>query len=308
MSRSKNSNHDVLNQSPPSIVANDYQPEDVELAEGLLRLRQVASGELRQRVQQIGGVERTRQLPGRRAAGRPVGWSRALRPAGVLAGILVVAALLLLATVPSVRAALDRLFEQRFGIVLVEPSQLEAPILSSAGDERAQEVQEAMTVIPQISFHEAQAQVDFPIPQPAVVPEGLELWATHVSEYPARDGQDGSQTIVVLQYLPAGGLVVDTTPALSLLITNKTGLQGGYAVAAGAEESVAVNGAPAVYARGAWERIAEDEPPAQANLFWDAGSDAAMLSWEADGFTYTLQGYLLGLSREDYIRIAESVR
>jgi hypothetical protein len=44
------------------------------------------------------------------------------------------------------------------------------------------------------------------------------------------------------------------------------------------------------------------------NGVWDDTADNTLLSWEADGFTYTLQSYLLGLTRDELIQIAESIR
>jgi hypothetical protein len=59
-----------------------------------------------------------------------------------------------------------------------------------------------------------------------------------------------------------------------------------------------VHGRPAIYARGGnGDRGG-----------WDATVDAGLLSWHDDGFTYVLQFSGLGLSRDELIRIAESVR
>jgi hypothetical protein len=228
---------------------------------------------------------------------------------GAFAAVFIVAAVLLLATVPSVRAAIGRFFEQRFGLVFVDPAELEAPVVAEPDEGR--EVQVVEEVILPRSFEEVQAQTPFRIPLPALVPDGLEQWAARMSEYGAGEsgGSNGEREIVVMvTYKPTAASAYDPSAALSLKVHNRTGVEGGYAVAASAEEAVTVNGAPAVYARGAWERPDENEPLDPANMIWDADAAAAMLSWEADGFTYTLDGYLLGLSREDYVRIAESVR
>jgi hypothetical protein len=308
MFESKNDDFDAVGQYEDARMLDEFQPDEIELVQGLLSLRQVPSGRLQQRVQKIGKAGHSRQPPEARRAGRRAYWPRLLLRSGVLAGTLAVTVLLLLATVPSVRAALDRLFEQRFGLVLVDPSRLEAPVNAGASGEQARDVEEDVEVVPPLSFDEVQARVGFPIPQPAVIPEGLALAATHFSHYPPRGGESTPQTVVVLAYRPAGGPAAEPEAALTLVVTDRTVVEGCYAVPAAAEEQVTVNGAPAVYARGAWERTNDDEPPALANMAWDAGTDAAMLSWEAEGYTYTLQGFLLGLSREDYIRIAESVR
>jgi hypothetical protein len=41
---------------------------------------------------------------------------------------------------------------------------------------------------------------------------------------------------------------------------------------------------------------------------WVEGKDLGTLSWEQDGFTYTVGGRGLGLSRDSLIRIAETLR
>ncbi|MDT8307537.1 MAG: hypothetical protein RRC07_16510 [Anaerolineae bacterium] len=295
----------------------ELQLEDAALVQALVALRSRPRIALQERVKAITETERLERAEGvQEVIGGHVlpSLSRLALRAGAVAAILFVAALLLLATVPSVRAAFGRIMQQRFGLVLVEPDAFEAPAFTEPLEDSEVHVEER--VVAPLSFEEVQARVPFSIPVPQLLPDGLELWAAHMSEYPASEntGSDSAQTqaepqvVVVLTYKPSGDAAYDPSAALTLIVTNRTGTEGGYAVAASAEESVEVNGKPAVYARGSWQRVDENEPPDPANMVWDGNADATMLSWEADGFTFTLQGYLLGLSREEYIQIAESVK
>lgn len=98
---------------------------------------------------------------------------------------------------------------------------------------------------------------------------------------------------VILSYVATDG------SSKGLHIDQVTGsAAGGLAVPAGQEQAAVVNGRPAVYVHGAWRK---DET-------WDATADSGILSWEAGGFTYLVQYSGLGLTREDLVRIAESLR
>lgn len=305
MFRRKKNDVNDFGQTDIEQMMAELQSDDVKMVTTLLSLRQEPGATLRRRVQEVTEMERNKQLPMDTPASRP---RLALR-LGAFAAVIVVAAVLLLATVPSVRAAIGRFFEQRFGLVVVEPAELTVPAVAAPDEDR--EVQVIEEVIPPHTFEEIQAQTPFRIPLPALVPDELELSATYMSDYGARESAESNDEpviVVVMIYKPTKAAAHDPSASLSLNVLNRTGMEGGYAVAAGAEEVVTVNGAPAVYARGTWERPDENDPLDPAHMIWDADADAAMLSWEADGFTYTLQGYSLGLTREDYIQIAESVR
>jgi hypothetical protein len=73
---------------------------------------------------------------------------------------------------------------------------------------------------------------------------------------------------------------------------------GGYVLPSSAAQNVRVNGHAAVYAHGSWDEFRR----------WNGTADAALLSWEENGFTYVLSFSGLGLSRDDVIRIAASLR
>jgi hypothetical protein len=299
-------------------IVQELQLEDAALVQALVALRSRPRIALQQRVKAITETERLEHVEGVREAlgGRvlPSLSHLALR-AGAVAAVLFVAALLLLATVPSVRAAFGRMMQQRFGLVLVEPTPQAATI---SEPEEGSQGRLTEKIIPPISFAEAQAQVPFAIPLPTLLPEGFELWATRVGTGPHGESmdEDGNRISieppvqVILHFKPGESSEDRHHPeaTLGLDIMDRTDLHGGYAVPAGSEADVEVNGNPAVFVRGAWVHLDESKPPSPDNMTWDDTADAVMLSWEADGFTYTLSGSHLGLTQEEYIRIAESIK
>lgn len=299
-------------------IVEELQLKDAALVQALVALRSRPGIALQQRVKAITETERLERVEGVREAlgGRALpSLSHLALRAGAVAAVLFVAALLLLATVPSVRAAFGRMMQQRFGLVLVEPTPQTATILEP--DESSQG-QLAEKIIPPISFAEAQAQVPFAIPLPTLLPEGFELWATRVGTGPHGESmdEDGNRVTieppvqVILHFKPDESSKNRYHPeaTLGLDIMDRAGLHGGYTIPAGSEADVEVNANSAVFVRGAWVRLDESKPPLPDNMTWDDRADAAMLSWEADGFTYTLSGSHLGLTQEEYIRIAESIK
>lgn len=304
-------------QAVEEIVAELHLEND-ELVRVLVGLRPSPSQALRQRVRAITDMEQAKEME---KAGEPRRerilplLPRLVLRASVVTAILLVAVFLLIAAVPSVRATFGRIMQQRFGLVLVEPV-LETT--SAIEPEANSEVLTEVKVIPPISLEEAQAQVPFTIPMPAILPEGFELWAARVGTGPHGESmdEDGNRIVtvppiaVILHFKPdednQGRYHPEAT--LGLDIMDRIGLSGGYAAPAGSEQEVDVNGNSAVFVKGAWIRPDENKPPSPDNLIWDDAYDAAMLSWEANGLTYILSGSHLGLSQEDYIRIAESVR
>ena len=308
----------VFRQQAVEEIVAELQLENDELVRALVELRLPSSHALRQRVR---AITKTEQATGIDKAGvshpermLPLLPRLALR-AGAVTAILLVALLLLTATVPSVRAAVGRIMQQRFGLVLVEPA-LEVTTATETELEEGEILTEV--IIPPISLEEAQAQVPFTIPMPTILPEGFELWAARVGTGPYGESMDenGNRIAieppvkVILHFKPDEDSQIQYHPeaTLGLDIFDRTDLAGGYAIQAGNEEEVEVNNNSAIFVQGAWIKIEENKPPDPNNMIWDATADAAMLSWEAGGFTYVLSGSHLGLAREDYIRIAESLR
>jgi hypothetical protein len=303
-------------QDAREIVA-ELQLQDSELVMALLEMRSPSSRALRQRVQTLTNTE---TVKGTRNADEPRRermfsfLPRFVLRVGVVAALLLVAVLMMSAVVPSVRAALGRVMQQRFGLVLVEPTLEAIPAAETELEEGEGLTEEA---IPPISLEEAQAQVPFTIPMPRLLPEGFAVWAARVGTGPHGESTDenGNRITmeppiqVILHFKPDEEFQRQYHPdaTLGLTILNQIGIEGGYTVPAGSEEEVEVNSNSAVFVRGAWVRPDESQPPPSDNINWDDMVDVVMLSWEADGFTYILHGYYLGLSQEDYIKIAESV-
>jgi hypothetical protein len=203
---------------------------------------------------------------------------------GSLVSILVVG-LSLLAATPA-RAAVGNAVThsgilQRFGIMLVSPN-----ATPGANTERHAQVSATSTgpATPGLTLEEAQQRVSFLIRTPSWLPPHVVFRGALV---PSGD------TSVVVAYQRLGdrsrGMFIQIRPG---------GVAGGYAVPSSASQQVQVSGQAAVYARGSWDRVGT----------WHGDADAGLLSWQQDGMDYVLSWSGLGLSREDAIRIAESMR
>lgn len=298
-------------------IMAELQLENDKLVKALVDMRLPSSHALRQRVRTITNVERARRI-GKASVSHPEQMLPFLRRlvlrASAVAAILLVAVVLLIATVPSVRASFDRIIQQRFGLVLVESTQ---EVMTATETELEEGEILTEVTIPSISLEEVQGQVPFTIPMPTILPEGLEMWAARVGAGPHGESmdEDGNRIVIeppvkiILHFKPDEESRVRYHPeaTLGLEIFDQIDLAGGYAIQTGNEKEVAVNNSSAVFVQGAWTKIEENEPLDSNSMIWDATADAAMLSWEANGFTYVLSGSYLGLSQEDYIRIAESV-
>lgn len=300
-------------------IVDELQLENGELAGALVDLRRLPSYALRQRVEMITARRQTETTgavsePPRRPG--PASWPRLALRVGAVAVVLVIAALLLIITVPPVRAAFERIMQQRFGLVLVLPEQIATKAMVPEGSpEMTAEVE---IIHPSLTVADVQTRVPFAIPVPKILPEGFEYWAVYLGTGPYAESMDADgnriaskpSTQVVLVFKPDGEHQAHYHPdaTLTLLIFDQTGMEGGYAVPAGSEQEVVVNGRPAVLVQGAWVKPNEEVAPSASEIAWDETYDAAMLSWEANGFTYTLSGSELALLPEEYIAIAESIR
>lgn len=225
-------------------------------------------------------------------ATNPDNRGRAFRRSLVAAGLAVV--LLgagLLAARPAVFAQVGGWLprfgqQQRAGMVLLSPTEVarlsHPPPSPPPGVARPQPGPGRM-MTPDLTLEEAQQQAPHHIPVPAWLPPGVVFRGALVS--PAQD--------VVVSYRSADDLM----KGMGLQI--KPGSPGGgYAFPASAAEDTQVDGQPAVYVHGTWH----------PNQQWDATADAGTLSWQQRGFTYLLFSSGLGLSRDDLVRIAQSLR
>lgn len=65
----------------------------------------------------------------------------------------------------------------------------------------------------------------------------------------------------------------------------------------------------AMYAHGGWRSTQPMTPEANTvdDLYWEPTADEAWLSWQMDGLNYLLYAQGLGVTREEIVRIAESI-
>jgi hypothetical protein len=174
---------------------------------------------------------------------------------------------------------------QRFGLVLVSPT----PVTQNAPTGPASARPTAAAGIsggpstPSLTLQQAQAQARFPIRTPSWLPPNVVFRGALVAS-------DGT---VVVSYRrvddPSKGMFIQMQPGPTV---------GGYAVPSSAAKAIRVDGAPAVYAHGSWDQSGN----------WHAEADAELVSWESGGMAYVLSASSLGLSRDDMIRIASSLR
>lgn len=219
-------------------------------------------------------------------ARRGLPWAGARQLVAACCTVVLVLMLGLLATAPAVRAAVLTQMQQRFGIVLIEPTAVPPPSGARPATSTAQPIR-------WMSPTEAQQQVPWPIRLPMWLPPGLTLRGVDVFGMDSPSGPKGT----LVSYGPSSEMLG------GLGIQQRAGSgEGGPAFPASKAQEVRVNGQPAIYVRGVWERTDG------WNLQWNDAADSAILSWEADGFTYYIQFGGLGLTREDLIRIAESLR
>lgn len=147
----------------------------------------------------------------------------------------------------------------------------------------SQATSEQFAEIPLVSFEEAQQRIPFHIPVPTWLPEGMTLRGAHVQG-----------DWINLSY---AGSANRASSGMGIEISRGQ-VSGNYVVPDSAKQSVVANGRTATYVHGAWNQ----------QMQWDGTVDAGSLTWEANGFTYRLGYSALALSREDIIRIAESLR
>jgi hypothetical protein len=200
-------------------------------------------------------------------AGRLGQRPQAFRPSALLiAGLVVIALAVLLAATPA--RGLLPFGWIRFGTVVVTPTPNPAwgtyPQSGAASEGHA---------LPKLTLAQAQQLARFQIPQPAVLPPGVEFRFAYAST-------DGSW--VSLAY----GLRGDQSRGMGIQM-QRGKPSGYYRVPASGARTVKVNGDDAIY--------------------WKRPSDEGLLSWKEGDFTYVMQYSGLGLSKDDMIRIAESM-
>jgi hypothetical protein len=201
--------------------------------------------------------------------------------------LLLILAAILAATpvsgaVPALRLPFGMV--QRFGLVLVGKAPTPAPAQAPARIKTVPKTAVSGARLPDLTLAEAQQQVAFTIPKPSYLPPGVVFRAAHVAP---------DHETVVLSYTSEA----DSGKGMGIQLHPGT-VAGGYAIPSTAAQNVKVDDRPAVYAHGAWTQ----------NRDWDPLADAGLLSWQDSRFTYVLMFSGLGLSRDEVVQIAASVR
>ncbi len=137
--------------------------------------------------------------------------------------------------------------------------------------------------LPVVGIDEAQRQVEFEIPQPRWLPAGLTLQGAHVAP------PNWAQIFYGLADASAGGMGIEI---------NEGSKEGNYLYPDDAKQSVTIGGQTGVCVQGSWNERQE----------WMALSDAGALEWSANGFSYHIGHFGLGLSCENLVRIAQSLK
>lgn len=182
---------------------------------------------------------------------------------------------------------------QQAGLVLVDPTAMAMPAPTAAASQPHPVPIGQPRPLVRLPVAEAQAQVPFPIRLPTRLPPGLIPRGVIVVP-PALSGS----SMAAPSQVDVGYGAADR-PAAGLHIQETLGsVDGGYAIDAPQAQPIIVDGHPAVYAPGAWQKDGG----------WDEHLDSAILSWAADGMTYVLQYSGLGLSRAELVAIAASLR
>ncbi len=139
---------------------------------------------------------------------------------------------------------------------------------------------------PDLSLADAQRQVDFTIPVPASIPNGLSF----------------------------GGALVESPHSVRLVMRDQTAQRalglwirkaptsGGSAFPLSSTQTTQVQGTTAVYVHGSYE----DSGPGTAAR-WNPTADDQELIWSHNGFAYDLTAHGLHLSLQGFIHIAESI-
>lgn len=242
---------------------------------------------------------RTQVESGRRMQRRPAAKLRLKVAIGL--AVLALASIGLLASVPSTQAAIVHML-QRFGLVLIDPSAMR-PATSA-------KVEPTVQPAPPLTLAEAQLQAPFSIRIPTWLPEGLALVGAYVNiDNGLTAGRAGKPLADVTVIYHRTSEPQATTPGEMLLIITSRPNPAGFVVPNSRGQEAVIHGQTGIYTHGGWRDDGQGDPgTALGNLRWDDALDEARLSWGEDGLTYTLQAVGLGLSREDMVRIAESLR
>lgn len=133
------------------------------------------------------------------------------------------------------------------------------------------------------SMEAVRRQVPFTIRLPEWLPDGLTLRGAYV----------GPTQSVAVSYGQSG----DPAAGLGLEEGAESASPAGYAFPPSVRQHTLVNGMPATYVHGAWNERGQ----------WQDGADVVFVSWQQGGLIYAVHASGLQLSRDELLRIAESI-
>jgi hypothetical protein len=241
-------------------------------------------------------ASRLEDRPGERKIGMVTRTSRSPFAWMIAALILLV---VVVVAVPQARASVSGFF-QRMGMEFTQPHQ-------GPGDAAVENIEPVrVTPRPSMALDEIREQFPYDLLVPTWLPDDLALSHAGLSHSTSEENPAGS---------PCARLVYRTTGApiddphyLSFQVS--PGECGGpFLLPATKEQGVEVNGQPGSFVQGGWRSDGKgDRETAYAHLQWDDSLGDAYLAWEQEGLHYFIAAFELGLTREEMIRIAGSIR
>ncbi|CCF82703.1 hypothetical protein [Nitrolancea hollandica] len=218
---------------------------------------------------------------------------RSRTPVLAALSLTVLAVVFGLMSVPSAHGRIDGML-RRFGLALVSSTSV-VPSAPQWRDQIDEQLLANGVLISMPSIEEAQRRVPFPIYLPSSLPDGLAMTDIYILTSPP-SGPRRSISTAGITYRDGDGRTV--------FIRETLGASEGSGVPESEVQDARVNGRAALYAQGGWKSEGNAGPALQ----WDGTMDRKLLSWENGGITYVVDAYGLDLSREDMLRIAESIR
>lgn len=224
--------------------------------------------------------------------------ARRYTSAYILAAAVIILLAAITAAVPQARASIKEVFD-RMGMELVQPDP--GPQGAVAGVESIR-----VTPPPSLTLEEIQEQFPYILLSPAWLPGNLALSHAGLSWSLSEENPGGS---------PCARLVyrevetpTDDQRYLSFQVS--PGECGGpFLLPVTREQAVVVNGVSGSFVQGGWRSDGKGDPETTyAHLQWDDSLGDAYLAWRQEGLNYFVAAFNLGLTREEMIRIAESIR
>lgn len=199
----------------------------------------------------------------------------------------------LCAGIPNIRYALQELV-QRASLVLYDSPQIEDTTVAQA------EIESHVTLI---SLEEAQRHVPIPIPQLTWLPEKLSLLGVYLYE---QDDDFGASQDKDLSFRLALSYGYEDLPeaheATRLTLAIVSGLEDiGALVPEQYVEEIQVEEKVIYYVKGSWEATGE-------GLQWDPSIDIIIASWTDESITYEMIVHDLSLTREEVLKIIQSIQ